>query len=173
MLCKAVETAPLISKWMQRKEKRCGWTEYLGREREMILPLSCSLISCLPFKWISHLHVCLRPGSNPAYPSHNDQFSLQTTPAETCSVGCHFITFNLHYLRLKLTFRLLYLKKKKTYLCKSVKITVTLLLCSFSQQNSNRLAVQVTLLCIALTEVSALFMWFSTKKRRKQLSLLR
>lgn len=98
------------------------------------------------------------------YPSHNDQFSLQTTPAETCSVGCHFITFNLHYLRLKLTFRLLYLKKKqKTYLCKSVKITITLLLCSFSQQNSNRLAVQVTLLCIALTEVSALFMWFSTK----------
>lgn len=113
VLCKAVETAPLISKWMQRKEKRCGWTEYLEREREMIFPLSCSLISCLPFKWISHLHVCLRPGSNPAYPSHNDQFSLQTTPAETCSVGCHFITSNLHYLRLKLTFRLLYLKKTK------------------------------------------------------------
>lgn len=169
VLCKAVETAPLISKWMQRKEKRCGWTEYLERERKIILLLSCSLISCLPFKWISHLHVCLRPGSNPAYPSHNDQFFLQTTPAETCSVGCHFITFNLHHLYLKLTFRLLYLKNNNTYLCKSVKITVTLLLCSFPQQNSNCLAV----LCIALTEVSALFMWFSTKKRRKQLSLLR
>lgn len=113
MLCKAVETAPLISKWMQRKEKRCGWTEYLEREREMIFPLSCSLISCLPFKWISHLHVCLRPGSNTLRTMTNDQFSLQTTPAETCSVGCHFITFNLHYLRLKLTFRLLYLKKTK------------------------------------------------------------
>lgn len=92
--------------------RRWKQPEYLEREREMILLLSCSLISCLPFKWISHLHVCLRPGSNPAYPSHNDQFSLQTTPAETCSVGCHFITFNLHYLRLKLTFRLLYFKNK-------------------------------------------------------------
>lgn len=116
VLCKTVETALLISKWMQRKEKRCGWMEYLEREREMILLLSCSLISCLPFKWISHLHVCLRPGSNPAYPSHNDQFFLQTTPAETWSIGCHFITFNLHYLHLKLTFRMLCLKKKKTHI---------------------------------------------------------
>lgn len=33
-----------------------------------------------------------------------------------------------------------------------------------SKQNSNRLAVQVAVLCIVLTEVTALFMWFSTKK---------
>lgn len=49
----------------------------------MILLLLCSFISCLPFNWISHWHVWLQPGSDPAYPSHNDQFSPHPATANS------------------------------------------------------------------------------------------
>lgn len=66
-----------------RKKEKDAWKAFLERGGEMILPLLCSFICCLPFNWISHLRVWLWPGSEPAYPLHNNQFSPHTAPRPT------------------------------------------------------------------------------------------
>lgn len=97
---------------MNAKKREEMWVNRIFGERKRDdIPFVMQLNQLLTFQ-VDFTLACLF-ATRVKYPSHNDQFSLQTTPAETCSVGCHFITFNLHYLRLKLTFRLLYLKKTK------------------------------------------------------------
>lgn len=65
------------SRWMQRRRETNGWKEiWAERERDDICLLLCSFISCLPFNWISHLHVWEQPGSDWAHPAHNDRPSL-------------------------------------------------------------------------------------------------
>lgn len=45
-----VKTARWLRGWMQIKEGKDGWKDILEKGGEMILPLLCSFICCLPFK---------------------------------------------------------------------------------------------------------------------------